>query len=152
MHIRSRQLTRGGHMADLHTIIYVSSAVRLFDEEELERLLADARHVNRLQSITGVLLYCDGNFMQCIEGPEAALTKTFQRISESKRHKDVIEILHMPIESRNFESWEMGIARPTKSELLTLSDAISTAESKINSSSPTIGLDLLKSFLVSVRA
>ena len=139
-------------MSDLHTIIYVSSAVRLFDEAELEKLLADARHLNRLQSITGVLLYSDGNFMQCIEGSEAAVNKTFERIAASKRHKDVIEILRMPIESRNFGSWEMGIARPIKSELLTLTDAISTAESKTNSSSPTIGLDLLKSFLVSVRA
>ena len=139
-------------MPDLQTIIYVSSAVHLLSEEELQILLADARYLNGLQSITGVLLYSDGNFMQCIEGPVAAIETTFKRISASKRHKDIIEILHAPIHSRNFGSWEMGISKPSKSELLTLSNAISAAESKNNSSSPTIGLDLLKSFLASVRA
>lgn len=56
-------------MPALQTIAYVSSATRLFAEQQLESVQNEARGSNLENDITGVLLYSDGNFMQCLEGP-----------------------------------------------------------------------------------
>ena len=53
--------------SDLESLVYVSSAVRLLNLEEIGYLLRRARERNTEYGITGVLLYVGGNFMQYIE-------------------------------------------------------------------------------------
>lgn len=47
-------------------LIYTSSAVELFREDELVELLKTSRDNNRRRGITGMLLYNDGNFLQVL--------------------------------------------------------------------------------------
>lgn len=107
----------------LWSIVYVSTAVRPFTAEEMESILHDARRFNTEHHVTGVLLYCDGNLMQCIEGPKASLDIVYGRIRASRRHRDLLELLNGPIRERSFPSWEMGYSEPTTSELVELSTA-----------------------------
>jgi len=51
-------------------LVYVSSATELFSDTQLENLLLRSRQNNSTLGITGMLLYKDGNFMQCLEGPK----------------------------------------------------------------------------------
>lgn len=55
-----------------------------------------------------MLLYRDGNFMQTIEGPEAAITKLHAKLEADPRHRGVIVLLTGEREDRRFEGWSMG--------------------------------------------
>ena len=50
-------------MGQLTQLIYVSSAVVPFSEQQLRDLLILARDANKTHQISGLLLYKDGNFM-----------------------------------------------------------------------------------------
>lgn len=141
-------------MSNLLSIMYVSSATYLFSNAELEALLLEAAAYNRSKDVTGVLLYCDGNFMQCIEGPEESVLDVYSLITGSRRHKGLIEIQRVKIENRSFESWAMGFASPRTPEFSNLSLAISAASSKSSALSDSVSSDsiaLLKSFVASAK-
>ena len=141
-------------MPPLRSVVYVSTAIHKFSDAELEALLTEARTQNQRSGITGILLYYDGNFMQCFEGPEEAVAATYDRIRTSKRHTDVVVLLDEPVAERHFESWDMGLAHPSASELLKLS----TAQWKRQASTPnesalsSPGLWLLQMFWRDARA
>jgi len=107
----------------LHSIVYSSSAVCPMSSEDLDALLVDARNFNRQNAITGVLLHSGSNFMQCLEGPEDAVQRAYQRILSSRKHTDVFEFMNLPIQQRAFSDWAMGSSVTTPSELLALSTA-----------------------------
>lgn len=92
----------------LHSIVYVSVAVRALYEDELIELLTTSRERNHREGFTGVLLYSNGRFIQCIEGPAAPLQKLFADIRADARHKNVTELVNEPIDGRDFGSWTMG--------------------------------------------
>ncbi len=135
-------------MTELLSIIYVSSAVNPFNEAELEELLTDARAFNTANSLTGVLLYADGNFMQCLEGPADCVLLAYERIKASCRHKGLIELNRSVIENRSFESWQMGLLRPNKAEFISISNALSLASEKDNSS--VVNIVFMKSFISTI--
>jgi len=137
-------------VTELLSIIYVSSAVNLFSDTELESLLVDARTFNKARAITGVLLYADGNFMQCLEGPTASVLRAYDRILSSCRHKGLIELNRSKIEARSFESWEMSLLRPTNAEFISLSNAVSLASPKDHSS--VIAIEFMKGFIRTMGA
>lgn len=109
--------------SDLRAIVYVSTATRLLSLAQLETLLFEARDLNSQNSVTGVLLYSDGDFMQCVEGPQQAVEETYERIRSSRKHSNIIELLDEKIDVRGFPDWQMGFSRATRSEWLTLSNA-----------------------------
>ena len=70
----------------MHAIAYVSAASWSLLDEQLERIVSESRRLNALNGVTGVLLYCDGNFMQYVEGEERAVVETFARVRKSEYH------------------------------------------------------------------
>ncbi|MEN9659458.1 MAG: hypothetical protein RL571_2923 [Pseudomonadota bacterium] len=135
-------------MADLQTLVYVSTATHLMDEAELEALLLGAVVQNNQNGITGVLLYNDGDFMQCLEGPEYLVRETYARIEASRRHKGIICLCDEKINERNFSDWHMGYALPTKSQMLALSSASwnQTIDDAVKAKKGSDGLTLLIDF------
>lgn len=89
-------------------VIYVSSAVRLMNDEALLSLLQQSRKKNAELGITGMLLYKQGNFMQLLEGEEKVVLELFDTIKKDSRHKDLITIITDDIADRSFEDWSMG--------------------------------------------
>ena len=51
-------------------LIYVSNARKLLSSDDLLELMTASRHFNETVGITGILLYCEGCFMQLLEGDE----------------------------------------------------------------------------------
>lgn len=141
---------KGIFMTELLSIIYVSSAVNPFNDAELEEVLVDARNFNSANSLTGVLLYADGNFMQCLEGPVDSVLRAYDRINASCRHKGLIELNRSSVQNRSFESWEMGLLRPNKAEFISISNALSLASEKDNSS--VVAIAFMKSFISTIGA
>ncbi|HEY3287190.1 MAG TPA: BLUF domain-containing protein [Gemmatimonadaceae bacterium] len=109
-------------MAALHTLVYVSSAEHLQSEAELEEILTVARELNARDDVTGILLYHEGSFMQCLEGDREVIHATYDRIARDPRHHGIVKLLDEPIAERSFPEWQMGYFRAAKSELLALSN------------------------------
>lgn len=98
------------------SLCYLSSATVPFSQAELDALLAKSRANNTRDDISGMLLYRDGDFLQVLEGPEAAVRTTFQRISRDPRHARVMLIDESDIDARSFADWSMGFRRLAKDE------------------------------------
>lgn len=109
---------------ELLSILYVSSAKRLLSEVELAALLESARAHNAECGITGLLLYGDGNFMQLLEGPEAAVTELYERIRCDSRHHMVITIQRETGLPREFADWSMAYRPVDAPTWLRLSHAV----------------------------
>lgn len=92
-------------------IVYYSTALRLFSDAELLAILEPARANNSKASVTGMLLYVDGNFVQVLEGPDRTLDKLFAKIAMDPRHYDVLKAFDMPIRTRSFSDWTMGFRK-----------------------------------------
>jgi len=92
----------------MHYIIYLSTGIKWFSEAELAEILTASNKNNRRDNITGLLLYNDGNFIQLLEGDEADVQHTFQRISTDQRHKSITPIASGKLKKRNFPEWAMG--------------------------------------------
>ena len=102
------------------SLTYLSSAVDPFGPEDLRRLLLAVRTKNEELGITGVLLYSDGNFVQTLEGPGAAVKETFARISADPRHRGIVEAWREEIEQRAFPDWSMGFRELSADEAASL--------------------------------
>jgi hypothetical protein len=94
--------------SDLDSIVYVSSAVRLFSLDETEYLVKRARERNKEYGITGVKLQIDGNFIEYLEGPKENLDIIYKIIREDEQHTGLILIAREAIESRLFGDWPLA--------------------------------------------
>jgi hypothetical protein len=95
----------------LISVTYLSSAIAMWTEEELEVLLRDVRASNARVDVTGVLLYSGGSFIQTLEGPEAAVEGVLARVTKDPRHQGVLVVLRGEITDRAFAGWSMGFRR-----------------------------------------
>lgn len=93
---------------ELINLIYISAATKALSNDELLAILVPARKYNEEHAISGMLLYCDGHFIQVLEGPQEAVQSLFARIKEDKRHSLVQKLIDAPIEQRCFPDWTMG--------------------------------------------
>lgn len=92
-------------------LIYVSRA-KIDDDADLQSVLDDITKVaskkNKLDNITGALMYCDGWFLQALEGKSEAVDRLFLYICKDERHSDVRVIESTIVDSREFERWHMA--------------------------------------------
>jgi hypothetical protein len=102
----------------MYLAVYVSSAVELFSPEQLESLLKVSRENNQRLNLTGMLLYKDGNFMQLLEGPKAAVTQLMTKIHQDPRHHGMMTLLQQERDQREFPEWSMGFKQIDSSEKL----------------------------------
>ena len=93
---------------ELYSLVYTSFALTLFDDSELEALLAQSRTANERVDITGMLLYRNGRFIQFLEGPEGAVRDLLDRISSDSRHTDLRLLVDGRPSARQFAEWTMG--------------------------------------------
>lgn len=101
----------------LRQVVYVSSGVKQFAQEELDDILAKARERNQATGITGVLFYLEGNFLQLLEGEEPALGETYARIKADKRHRGLTKLVDENVPERTFPQWQMGFRAILESEM-----------------------------------
>jgi len=102
---------------DLYQIIYASVATRPIEEDELVGMLQRAREKNTRLGITGMLLHCDGSFIQALEGPKPQVSELINVIRKDLRHNRIAVLFEGPITNRSFSQWSMGFNRPSQEEL-----------------------------------
>ena len=88
--------------------VYASSAVQLFEPEELHALLETSRRNNAALGVSGMLLYKDGNFLQVLEGREATVQGLAAKIRRDPRHRGIITLIEGFENEYQFPEWSMG--------------------------------------------
>jgi hypothetical protein len=101
-------------MTDLHALVYVSRS-RLQPGESafaasMNAILTAARANNDRNGVTGALLFDEVYFAQMLEGPEGAVTSTFERIRGDRRHTDVTMLSFDRASARRLSEWTMAYA------------------------------------------
>jgi len=94
---------------ELVSLAYKSrSTDAVVDPQTLAAILVVAQRNNVANHLTGALAYGDGHFIQILEGPEAFLIPTMDRIRADGRHHDLQVVGPMPIAHRVFPDWCMA--------------------------------------------
>ena len=94
----------------IYTICYLSSANYTLNIQDLENIFKITLKNNIQNSISGILIYAEGNFLQVLEGEELALKALFQKIKSDKRHHNLITLLSKKNKDRIFESYQSGFS------------------------------------------
>lgn len=119
-------------------ILYTSSARHLFASDTLEEILVQSRDFNAENRVTGLLLYCDGSFMQLLEGQEADVTQLYSHIRADIRHKNVVTMVSQDSQERWCQDWAMAFYHCKKRDEF---DACINLAAGVDQISDTLGED-----------
>lgn len=93
----------------IHRITYRSQAAPAAQgDDALCAILVVAQTNNVRDQITGALTYCDGWFVQVIEGPLAPLDDLMLRLAGDDRHSNIKVGERIPVTKRLFPDWCMA--------------------------------------------
>lgn len=95
----------------VYHLLYCSQAVRAFEEEQLADLLEYSLAWNARHSITGLLCYGNGHFVQVLEGEAAVVESLFARIARDRRHHQVHVLSRGVGPARRFDDWRMAFTK-----------------------------------------
>ncbi|MCB2379151.1 BLUF domain-containing protein [Hymenobacter sp. BT635] len=132
--------------SSLYHLVYQSAATTRFTDHDLEALLVQSRAWNQAHQLTGVLLYCDGDILQVLEGPEDEVEYIFRRIEQDPRHYDVTKLADGPITQRNFSQWSMGFKSVHPEDFEHLAGYLNPAQLVAEAKAPSLH-ELLASFV-----
>ena len=76
-------------------------------EPHVARILMTSRKNNARDQLVGGLYYGDNRFFQYLEGEEASVRQTYERILKDDRHRNVVTLIEEPINERTFSNWSM---------------------------------------------
>jgi len=89
-------------------LIYISYANSVMSDEEIQAILEKSKTNNGSKQITGLLMYSERYFFQCLEGERRVVNQTYLKISADTRHSRCVLIDFSQVDSRLFPSWEMN--------------------------------------------
>ena len=95
----------------LATLTYQSRAIKSFSDSELQELLHVAQARNHAAGVTGLLIYDNERFFQCLEGPADAVESVWSSIKRDDRHTHVELLGNSPTPTRFFAGWDMRLAQ-----------------------------------------
>lgn len=120
----------------MRRVVYLSTATSLPSVATLDAILADSRGWNADHDVTGLLLYHDGSFLQCLEGPEAGVEATYQKIMTASQHAGMIRLMDERAEVRLFPDWSMAFERPADGTPADAFEGLRQAGAKVAGDSP----------------
>jgi hypothetical protein len=91
-----------------HCVLYTAKTYRPFDRATLAQILGVARVRNEMAGLTGLLLYGRSTVMQYLEGSQAAVENTLERIRRDTRVYDVRVEVSRATPMRLFPDWSMA--------------------------------------------
>ncbi|MEL7545228.1 MAG: BLUF domain-containing protein [Pseudomonadota bacterium] len=91
----------------LWSISYHSRPTARFSGNMLESMLEQAQSANQRRGISGLLVAGETDFVQWLEGSQAALRSLMERIQIDPRHSDITLLDSRPLGQRLFAEWSM---------------------------------------------
>ncbi len=89
-------------------LTYISTVLRGLPEITTRNIVEESRTNNRRAGVTGMLISDGTRFLQALEGSEAAVDATFERIRADPRHCACVLLDRGPITARAFAGWDMA--------------------------------------------
>ncbi len=80
----------------------------------IDKILKSAHSHNPKYNINGILLYCEGYFFQCLEGPKCHVDELFNRIHRDPKHENITVLLASYINFKYFGRWSMKFVEGDK--------------------------------------
>lgn len=129
-------------------LVYFSTSVGLFQDEDITSILQQSRHNNAKTNITGLLLYMNGSIIQVLEGEKEVIETLYARIAKDDRHTHVVCVLNRPISQRLFARWSMAYETLTLSQFADIESVVALNKWKEAATQPydSIILKTLKAF------
>ena len=91
----------------VYYLLYYGVESFTFEQKDFEELLAQARKRNEDLGITGKLIYCEGTFIQVLEGEEQHVKEVYQSIENDSRLIATKIVAEGPVGERYFKDWSM---------------------------------------------
>lgn len=104
---------------DLRQLVYISDARIPISKEEISGILESSRRNNPARGITGLLLYCDGVFIQTLEGKSEAVERLYRVICDDPRHSNAEVLSDSMVDDRAFGDWSMAFLEPSSADFKT---------------------------------
>lgn len=103
-------LGKGAIPMTLLSLLYVSRST--IDSARAKTVVTNivetARRVNPKMEITGALLFTEAHFAQILEGPTGAVDTLMKSIAADTRHREILIVDRLPVQSRSFDQWSMA--------------------------------------------
>lgn len=116
-------------------------------EADLVHILSNSRENNKAKHITGMLIYGDGTFIQVLEGNPEDVDNVYDKITQDKRHKNLIVLATGSLNKRNFPDWTMGFTTVNGKELAELNGYINPRDKNfLATENPHAAISVLKTF------
>lgn len=96
---------------------YISKSVEPMNGRQLNEILRKSRQRNEKNSITGMLLYSQGSFLQILEGSPLSIHEIFSSIKSDLRHHSINVLFEENLSHRHFCNWAMGFCHLQSSEI-----------------------------------
>ncbi len=106
--------------SNLYGLVYRSHQARLLSEPELVQLIERSRSQNQQLGISGLLLQCEGQFLQILEGNKDDVIDLYQSIARDPRHQSVTLLAQGPLTNRAMPDWPLAFRRTSADELSAL--------------------------------
>lgn len=91
----------------MFALLYTSSAVTKFSDEDLSALYQQSAKNNFKLNVTGYLYFRHGNFFQYIEGEEQTVIELMERIERDNRHTITQILYDKTLVEHRFPEWSM---------------------------------------------
>jgi sugar/nucleoside kinase (ribokinase family) len=113
-------------MTDYRLVYYSENRISAQSlDSEIEQILTASRRRNMLIEVSGALMFSTEYFAQVLEGSQAAIEATFERIQRDRRHGNVVMLDFAPAPVRSFQSWSMAFVGSADSVSAPISEVAS---------------------------
>ena len=129
---------------DMIQLSYVSVASCPMDTEQLLNILSSCLSYNTSHSITGLLLYGNGIFLQALEGEEDLVLSLYSKIEKDERHRDVKLLHNKKILERRYSEWSMGFQRLSDDDLKAIDGLRDSETNSFNEQFASHGMETCK--------
>jgi hypothetical protein len=92
----------------LYCVVYCSQANASVNEDAIAQIISKSQNSNMKGNITGLLVFGDRFFMQCLEGPKEQVEILMSRIRRDPHHTNVLVLKEWEdVRERLFPDWAM---------------------------------------------
>lgn len=97
-----------------YAISYVSTAQIDLQDQGVNEIMTQTNLFNKMEDISGILLYNERNFFQLIEGEQNIIQELYAKISRDPRHSNIIKFLEKPVTKPPFDGYLTDFITDTK--------------------------------------
>ena len=102
---------------DVYFLVYAGRSDASVDDNEIRSIQKQSQALNRINRITGYLVYHKGVFIQYIEGPKSKVERLYKNISRDTRLHHATLLAEGISDKRLFTGWAMGSHRLDKNDI-----------------------------------